>query len=351
MDQGLVLRIVMTIVIAAGFAETIQVEPLPSGLMRTKTEIDTVRAMWTLVITFPQDPPHDADLLLGALGDARKELLAWRIPLRYRQAKEFWLSRVEELVMELKEGPGGPRQGSYGSNRWVGEQEGRPEGPPTPLVGPFLSPQSLRQKPEAEDDLPEPSKSDPIPEGYPTLTPGLRRRPDHPRTRQVWARVPRPAPGANGTKQTSPAPVQARNRQLSLGRKRRGLIPILGDIGKSLFGLATEEDVAKLRDALETNRRYTDAVHHDQGKLLSVINATRAETVRNRKTLEELTGLSKALRDQFVRLRETAMSRTSHDEEFKVVNRRITHMAIQVRRVWYRRQQFEAARRDWRQAL
>ena len=71
-------------------------------------------------------------------------------------------------------------------------------------------------------------------------------------------------------------------------RSRRGLLPFLGDIGKSLFGLSTEKDIEQLKDAIKDNRRYTSAVRHDTEKLLSVINITRAEEVENRRVIGDI---------------------------------------------------------------
>ena len=313
---------------------SVKVSPLPHGLMRTKTDIDTVRAMWTLVVTFPQEQPTDELRLGEALSAASQELLRRPVPREYREVKDFLVHRLKELVIELKYGPGGPRSGMQDVNR-SGEDLGihQRRNPPS-HEGAF---QGVLQ--------PDRSKLESVPP-LPSLTRKVRR----------VERYVEPAPGLVNIRRTyrqrsvsgtlAAAPFPRHRIRQSRTRERRGLLPILGDIGKSLFGLATEKDLLKLRGALEDNRKYTDAVRHDQERLLSVVNVTRAESVRNSESLHVMGSVIHAIRGQIERLESRSRSLSSYNLEFDRVRDKVSHLANQVQRVWYRRQQYLAARRD-----
>ena len=71
-------------------------------------------------------------------------------------------------------------------------------------------------------------------------------------------------------------------------RPRRGLINLIGDVGKTLFGVATEKDILSLQDAIESNRNEVNSVVHNGKKLLSIVNATKYELSKTQISVNEL---------------------------------------------------------------
>ena len=232
--------------------DTLDVQPLPSGLVRTDTEVRSVKAVWTVAVTFPSEPPAASEVLRRTLEEALAHLRAWGVPVDFLVQKGFLLDRIEDLIAEL------------------------------------------------EHDLHRPERAMP--------------------------RAPR-------------EPAKPR-------RGRRGLLPFMGTIGKSLFGLATETDVEKLQRAMEDNRRYTEAVRHDQQELLSVMNVTRTEMAQNRLKIDDLIrysrSLSSDLRGMYLSLDETMRI----ERAMSSFQARVLYLTAQVQRLWDRRQRFLAARRD-----
>ena len=329
-NNGLGVRIVIGLMMIAS-ARSIEVSPLPSGLMRTKTDIDTVRAMWTLVVTFPQDPPTDSRRLETVLREVASVLHGWSVPATYGPMRDRLVARLHELVTELRYGPGGPRLSPFDVNR-PGIQSMHQQDLEIPQVQPGAL---LPDRHGHEETYPTTTVPTPDPSlRFKTVKTIIVDAPQH-KMRMRTRRIDRSA-----------APIPGPQTSHLGARKRRGLLPILGDLGKSLFGLATEKDIARLRAALEDNRRYTDAVRHDQEGLLSVVNITRAESVRNSKNLHVMGGIVRALEGQLKLLANRTSAWTAYNAEFDKVRDKISHLASQVRRVWYRRQQYLAARRD-----
>jgi hypothetical protein len=71
-------------------------------------------------------------------------------------------------------------------------------------------------------------------------------------------------------------------------RTRRGLFNFVGTLEKSLFGVATEEDVFELQKAVDSNRNSLSVISHQYNKMLIVVNATRFQVLENNKAINEL---------------------------------------------------------------
>ena len=56
---------------------------------------------------------------------------------------------------------------------------------------------------------------------------------------------------------------------------RRGLVDIVDDAGKALFGIATQRDVSDIHRVVKQATRNMEVVFHRTDKMLSVMNQTR----------------------------------------------------------------------------
>ena len=66
------------------------------------------------------------------------------------------------------------------------------------------------------------------------------------------------------------------------------LINFIGDAGKALFGLATSADVARIRHHQREAEAGMKVLYHNQQGLVSVLNLTRLQTVRNHEDIQHL---------------------------------------------------------------
>jgi hypothetical protein len=80
-------------------------------------------------------------------------------------------------------------------------------------------------------------------------------------------------------------------------REKRGLITIVGVLGKQLFGLQTEQDAKELQKAITANRDGLEVISHISNKMLSIINVTRLQMIENRKSINDLIDVTKGLKD------------------------------------------------------
>ena len=71
-------------------------------------------------------------------------------------------------------------------------------------------------------------------------------------------------------------------------RTRRGILNIVGELSRSLFGTATDTDVAECRRQIELLKTRDRRVVHSVSKMLSVINQTHNAVVQNRKHINSL---------------------------------------------------------------
>ena len=72
-------------------------------------------------------------------------------------------------------------------------------------------------------------------------------------------------------------------------RQKRGLIDGIGVVAQSLFGLATDGDVAQLREKIEENRRWQQKMSTWSDEFIVVINKTREDLALNRALLNNIT--------------------------------------------------------------
>ena len=71
-------------------------------------------------------------------------------------------------------------------------------------------------------------------------------------------------------------------------RRRRGLINLIGDTSSYLFGTATTKQVDAVRQQISLAERREEVLYHNQEKLVSVLNATRLQSINNHKDIRGL---------------------------------------------------------------
>ena len=77
-------------------------------------------------------------------------------------------------------------------------------------------------------------------------------------------------------------------------RKKRSLLPFVGDVLSTLFGSATQKDLDKLRDGLIALDNSQSQLAHVLAHSMTVINKTNSEVQRNRAVINQLSqGLSR----------------------------------------------------------
>ena len=81
----------------------------------------------------------------------------------------------------------------------------------------------------------------------------------------------------------------------STRRQRRGLIDFIGRVGKTLFGLSTEQDVNKLATAVDLLRHQGEELVEDNDAMMTIINTTRTFVRQNRDDIEHLQNRSDEL--------------------------------------------------------
>jgi hypothetical protein len=64
-------------------------------------------------------------------------------------------------------------------------------------------------------------------------------------------------------------------------RNKRGLINLGGQFTKWMFGMATDEDVQKLRAIVDETRGNQEEIVHHMQELITVVNHTQVETARS----------------------------------------------------------------------
>ena len=72
------------------------------------------------------------------------------------------------------------------------------------------------------------------------------------------------------------------------GRARRGLLDFVGRVGKTLFGLSTEQDLKELAVEVEALRSRGASIIQNTESMMTVMNATRSYVRGNRKDIEAL---------------------------------------------------------------
>ena len=86
-------------------------------------------------------------------------------------------------------------------------------------------------------------------------------------------------------------------------RIKRGLFNCVGEIGATLFGTATENQVAQLKHHITKAKRTNRRIVHATNELISVVNQTRAEVSLNRQHLVAVEQFAKELYAELVTYR------------------------------------------------
>ena len=92
----------------------------------------------------------------------------------------------------------------------------------------------------------------------------------------------------------------SRSLERRRGRVKRGLVDIIGEAGKALFGVATQGDVTDIRRAVKQAEKDTAIVFHKMDKMLSIINQTRKYVRENRKDIDQLQQHQQALQTRLL---------------------------------------------------
>lgn len=71
-------------------------------------------------------------------------------------------------------------------------------------------------------------------------------------------------------------------------RNKRGLLDFVGMVSKTLFGVATDAEVQSLQQKVEQNRHNAQHIVQLQEEMLTIVNATHEEVVRNRAALNSM---------------------------------------------------------------
>ena len=74
----------------------------------------------------------------------------------------------------------------------------------------------------------------------------------------------------------------------TLQRSKRGLVDIVGHVAKSLFGVATSDDIAMLKQAIKESQHNSRVMFHNQEQLLTVFNKTRDYIENNQQSITEI---------------------------------------------------------------
>lgn len=102
-----------------------------------------------------------------------------------------------------------------------------------------------------------------------------------------------PVVGANHSRSFRSLPKRRR-------RIRRGLLNLVGEVSKTLFGTASESDIRELRTALNKVSDGTAVLVHDHMRMLTVMNKTRKYVQENRFDIKDLQRHQKALDRQIM---------------------------------------------------
>ena len=113
----------------------------------------------------------------------------------------------------------------------------------------------------------------------------------------------------------------SRSLRVRSKRVKRGLLNIVGDISKTLFGTATDHDVSELRHIVAQTVDNDEVITHTIDKMVTVINQTRKYVKENRFDIQDLqkhqialekqlTNYGQHLSDLDIRVNKLAMARS-----------------------------------------
>ena len=95
-------------------------------------------------------------------------------------------------------------------------------------------------------------------------------------------------------------------------REKRGLIDFVGQVGHTLFGLATDDSIEECHRVIENTRRYQKMIVHQVNQLTTVLNRTQGAVAKNRYQINKVTAfisgaLLPSINHAFVQLNNTNM--------------------------------------------
>ena len=76
--------------------------------------------------------------------------------------------------------------------------------------------------------------------------------------------------------------LRAHLPQESRTRTKRGLLDVVGTLGQTLFGIATDADLRQLQDKVLENRNSLNGILHVQKEFLSIVNISHSLISQNR---------------------------------------------------------------------
>ena len=97
--------------------------------------------------------------------------------------------------------------------------------------------------------------------------------------------------------------TMATPQSLPITRIKRGLFNFVGEIGATLFGTATEDQVEELKRQIVKAQRTNRRIVHTTYELISVVNQTRAEVTLNRQHLIAVEKFAKELYNELMSFR------------------------------------------------
>ena len=114
-------------------------------------------------------------------------------------------------------------------------------------------------------------------------------------------------------------------------RNRRSVLPFVGSIAKFLFGLSTEKDLSKIKNAVRQLAKDQNQVKHIVRQNLSILNVTRSEVKENRHALNNVIEGLKQTNADLLNVTSYFTNRFNTLEKF-VINYLHTNLVIQENR-------------------
>ena len=103
-------------------------------------------------------------------------------------------------------------------------------------------------------------------------------------------------------------------------RQRRGLLNIFGQISKTLFGVATDEDVSECKRQLRQVGKVNQRIVHSLSQMLSVVNQTHIQQVEDRK---HILGLERYISEMSNEMRFLETHLSQQDNFLQVINSQV----------------------------
>lgn len=101
-----------------------------------------------------------------------------------------------------------------------------------------------------------------------------------------------------------------------LRRRTRSLLPIIGDALSFLFGTVSESDLDQINNNIDILNSNQQQIIHDLNWSLSVLNVTRFEVAKNRKSIIEIIGTIQNLDKQILDLKNLVEQKFARLEQF-----------------------------------